>query len=115
MLLKRALNRLLRVLPPGEMLDGFNSAEVIETIFRKSLAYHPNKPLAEAAGKSTLLDFGGGCGVHYRQALLINPDARWAIVEHPAVVRRTADNGFSKRMSSTITKRMMTSEHGGLT
>ena len=91
MLLKRALNRLLRFLAPGEILDGYNSAEVIETIFRKAVTYQPDKPLAEAAGKSTVLDFGGGCGVHYRQALLVNPDVRWAIVEHPAVVRRAVE------------------------
>lgn len=88
MILKRAVNRLLRALPAGEVIDGATSEEVIETVFRKSLSYVPDKPLDDAIGKAKVLDFGGGCGVHYKQAALLNHAVRWGVVETPRMARR---------------------------
>jgi hypothetical protein len=42
------------------------------------------------AGVSSVLDFGGGCGLHYKLARRQSPAIRWAVVETPAMVERAA-------------------------
>jgi hypothetical protein len=74
--------RLLR--RPRETLDGYEQPELVEVIFQKTKAYKPDSDWPEMAGVSSVLDFGGGCGIHYKQANL--PDVRWAVVETPAMV-----------------------------
>jgi putative methyltransferase (TIGR04325 family) len=41
------------------------------------------------AGVSSVLDFGGGCGLHYKQAQ--SPAVRWAVVETLAMVQRAKE------------------------
>lgn len=74
---------------PSETLRGYENPELIETIFRKSVAYRPTAPWPEMVGVSSVLDFGGGAGLHYKQA--DNPSTRWAIVETPAMVTRAKE------------------------
>jgi putative methyltransferase (TIGR04325 family) len=71
---------------PSETLHGYEHPELIETIFRKTIAYKPIKPWPEMANANTVLDFGGGCGIHYKQAN--HQTVRWAVVETPAMVKR---------------------------
>jgi putative methyltransferase (TIGR04325 family) len=79
------LERLLRFLPV-ETLHGYEHPELVETIFQKTVAYAPTEPWEEMRNAGTVLDFGGGCGLHYKQAN--NQAVRWAVVETPAMVRR---------------------------
>ena len=44
---------------------------------------------AEIADAKTVLDFGGGCGLHYKQARLL--DVKWAVVETSAMVARASE------------------------
>ena len=81
------LARLLR--RPFETLDGYEQPELIEVIFQKTQAYHPEGDWPEMLGASTVLDFGGGCGLHYKQAKV--PGVRWAVVETPAMVERAKE------------------------
>jgi putative methyltransferase (TIGR04325 family) len=80
--------RLLSLLP-SERLEGYEHPELVEVVFRKTIAYRPQAPWPEIAGSETVLDFGGGCGIHYKQAAL--PAARWAVVETPAMVRKAKE------------------------
>jgi putative methyltransferase (TIGR04325 family) len=41
------------------------------------------------AGVSSVLDFGGGCGRHYKEAR--SPTVRWAVVESAAMVERAKE------------------------
>jgi putative methyltransferase (TIGR04325 family) len=72
-----------------ETIDGYEQAELVEVIFQKTKAYRAAEPWPEMAGVSSVLDFGGGCGIHYRQAN--SPDIRWAVVETPAMVARAKE------------------------
>lgn len=81
--------RRLRSFGPVETLDGYEHPELIEMIFRKTVAYTPiDFSWPEIAGAKTVLDFGGGCGLHYRQAN--SETVKWAVVETPAMVARAA-------------------------
>lgn len=71
---------------PSETLHGYENPELVETVFRKTIAYRPNKPWPEMENASAVLDFGGGCGIHYKQAN--HQTVRWAVVETPAMVNR---------------------------
>jgi putative methyltransferase (TIGR04325 family) len=71
---------------PSETLRGYEHPELVETIFRKTMVYSPTKPWPEMKDANTVLDFGGGCGIHYKQA--DHQTVRWAVVETPAMVRR---------------------------
>jgi putative methyltransferase (TIGR04325 family) len=71
---------------PSETLHGYENPELVETIFRKTIAYRPTKPWPEMESAGTVLDFGGGCGIHYKQAN--HQTVRWAVVETPAMVNR---------------------------
>src|SRR5690348_6103535 len=83
-MLRRLLNLLF-----SERLEGYEHPELIEVVFRKTQAYKPNGSWPEIAGARTVLDFGGGCGLHYKQASL--SDAQWAVVETPAMVERARE------------------------
>lgn len=78
-----------RLMPPSETLEGYEHPELIEVIFQKTARYNPSEPWPEIAGATSVLDFGGGCGIHYKQAAL--PNCRWAVVETPAMVQRARE------------------------
>lgn len=80
-----------RLFPPRGSIEGYENEELVDTIYRKTAAYQPqgNWPLVENV--KTVLDFGGGAGVHYKTARRQSPDIRWAVVETPAMVRRAEE------------------------
>lgn len=78
-----------RLFPPSEVLEGYEQPELVDLIFRKTVAFKPAADWPEIAGASTVLDFGGGCGLHYKQAA--SPDVRWAVVDTPAMVARARE------------------------
>lgn len=83
------MQRLRRTLfPPREVIEGYENDDLVETIFRKTLAYNVagRWPLVEDL--SAVLDFGGGAGIHYKAAQQQSPDIRWAVVETPAMVSK---------------------------
>ena len=85
------LQRLRNTLfPQREVIEGYENDDLVETIFRKTVAYNPagKWPLVENA--SAVLDFGGGAGIHYKAAQQQSPDVRWAVVETPAMVRKAS-------------------------
>jgi putative methyltransferase (TIGR04325 family) len=79
------LGRLMRLLP-FETLRGYQNSELVDVVFRKTVAYQPTEPWPDIAGAKTVLDFGGACGRHYKDAM--DPEIRWAVVETPAMVAR---------------------------
>jgi hypothetical protein len=85
-------SRLLRRLrPPSETIQGYEHPELVEVVFQKTLAYTPQGEWPEMVGVTSVLDFGGGCGVHYKLARLQSPDIKWAVVETPAIVARASE------------------------
>jgi hypothetical protein len=79
-----------RLNPPSETIEGYEQPELIEVIFQKTKVYSPpQSEWLEIGGASTILDFGGGCGIHYKQAH--SRSARWAVVESPAMVERASE------------------------
>ena len=79
-----------RLSPPSETIEGYAQPELIDVIFEKTKTYNPpQSEWLEIGGASTVLDFGGGCGIHYKQAR--SPTVRWAIVESPAMVERASE------------------------
>ena len=78
-----------RFVVPSETIDGYEHPELVDVIFRKTLAYKPSGEWPEIAGAASVLDFGGGCGLHYKQAR--SPTVRWAVVESPAMVERASE------------------------
>ncbi len=88
--LNSALGRLVRMLPPREILEGYEHPELIEIMFRKARDFSPTHRWDEFADRSTVLDFGGGFAQHYKCATPLSPDVRWAVVETPAVVQRAS-------------------------
>jgi putative methyltransferase (TIGR04325 family) len=72
--------------PPAETLDGYEHSELVDVIFRKTVAFAPRDMWPEMAGAATVLDFGGACGLHYKQAQ--SSSVRWAVVETPAMAER---------------------------
>jgi hypothetical protein len=84
--------RLLRRLKgPSETIQGYEHPELVEVVFQKALAYVPQGEWPEMVGVTSVLDFGGGCGVHYKLARLQSPDIKWAVVETPAMVARASE------------------------
>jgi putative methyltransferase (TIGR04325 family) len=82
----KLLSRIRSLIVPSETIHGYEQPELIEVIFQKTKAYQPNTAWDESA--KTVLDFGGGCGLHYKEARL---DARWAVVETGAMVQRAQE------------------------
>ena len=73
------MQRLKRKLfPPREVIEGYESEELVETIFHKTIAYDPSGDWPLVAGVNSVLDFGGGAGLHYKLARKQSPDIRWA-------------------------------------
>jgi hypothetical protein len=85
-LVSRLIRRIRR---PKETLHGYEHPEVVQVIFQKTLAYKPEGKPLDIAGAATVLDFGGGCGLHYKQAR--SPSVRWAVVESSAMVARAKE------------------------
>lgn len=84
------LRRLINLLP-AETLHGYENPELIDTIFRKTVAYEPTEPWPEMEGVNSVLDFGGACGRHYKEAKRHSSTIRWAVVETPAMVARAVE------------------------
>jgi putative methyltransferase (TIGR04325 family) len=84
------LGRLLDFLP-SKRIEGYEHPDLVETVFKKTLAYQPTGSWPEIRGARTVLDFGGGCGRHYKEALRETPDVLWAVVETPAMVIRARE------------------------
>ena len=82
--------RLMRMFAT-ETLTGYQHPDVVDVVFAKTMAYEPQIEWPEIAGASTVLDFGGACGRHYKEARLTAPDVRWAVVETPAMVGRAKE------------------------
>lgn len=80
-----------RLFPPSSAIEGYENEELVDTIYRKTVAYRAqgNWPLVENV--KTVLDFGGGAGVHYKTARRQSPDIYWAVVETPAMVQRAKE------------------------
>jgi hypothetical protein len=93
------IRRLRRKLfPPDQVIEGYENEELVDTIFRKTVAYEPRGDWPLVADIKTVLDFGGGAGLHYRLACLQNPDIRWAVVETRAMVRRARELATNRLM-----------------
>jgi hypothetical protein len=87
--LNRALGRIVRLLPPTEIVEDYEAPELIEMIFRKAVDFSP-QPSPEFEGRSAVLDFGGGFGQHYKCAVRHSPMVRWAVVETQSIVARAS-------------------------
>ena len=80
-----------RVLPPKETLEGYDQPELVDVIFKKTLAYEAEHDWPEMADVSSVLDFGWGCGLHYKLAYRQSPGVRWAVVESPAMLKKAIE------------------------
>lgn len=87
-----------KLFKPREVIEGYENPELVETIFRKTINYKPSCDWPLVVGVNTVLDFGGGAGLHYRVARQQSPDVRWAVVETPAMVRRAQELATDKLM-----------------
>jgi len=87
-----------KLLPPREVIQGYENPELVETIFLKTINYNPDSDWPLVAGINTVLDFGGGAGLHYKVARRQRPDIRWAVVETPAMVQRAKELGTDRLM-----------------
>lgn len=76
-----------RLFRPSEIIEGYEQPELIDVIFRKTVAYQPDRAL-DIGGAQSVLDFGGGCGLHFKEAG--SPTVRWAVVETVAMVERAS-------------------------
>lgn len=83
----RALQRLFVL----RSIEGYDHPELVDEVFRKTWAHDPEPYWTLVAGIKTALDFGGGCGAHYRRARLQNREIRWAVVETPKMVDRARE------------------------
>ncbi|MEN6535658.1 MAG: hypothetical protein ABFD89_18485 [Bryobacteraceae bacterium] len=90
MLLRRIVDRVTPLIRTP--LEGYEQPELVEMIYRKTVTA-PEQPASwpEMAGASSVLDFGGGCGIHYRRAAAQSAAIRWAVVETPAMAARAAE------------------------
>lgn len=88
-----ALVRRLRrkLFPPRAVIEGYEHDQLVETVFQKTKAYRPQGAWPLMAGALTVLDFGGGCGLHYKLARLQAPQIRWAMVDTPAMAARASE------------------------
>lgn len=78
-----------RLNPPSEVIEGYEQPELVDVIFQKTKAYSPDhSERLDIGNASTVLDFGGGGGIHYKQAH--SPTVRWAVVENPAMVEKVS-------------------------
>lgn len=77
-----------RLFPPRVTIEGDENEELVDTIYRKTAAYQAQGSWPLVENVKTVLDFGGGAGVHYKIARQQSPNIRWAVVETPAMVQR---------------------------
>ncbi|MBR0831516.1 hypothetical protein JQ596_39030 [Bradyrhizobium manausense] len=75
----------------GAVIEGYEHRDLVEAIFRKTVAYEPAGDWPLIADTKTVLDFGGGAGLHYKVARQQTVDVRWAVVETPTMVRRASE------------------------
>lgn len=87
-----------KLFPPTEVIEGYENPELVETIFRKTVSYQPLGEWPLVVGVRTVLDFGGGAGLHYKAARKQSPDVRWAVVETPAMARRAKELATDRLM-----------------
>jgi putative methyltransferase (TIGR04325 family) len=73
------------------VIDGYEHPELVDEVYRKTLTYEPTEPWPGMVGVSSVLDFGGACGQHYKHARISSPGIRWAVVETPAMIARAAE------------------------
>src|SRR5260370_35263856 len=78
-----------RLFALSDVLDGYNHPELVDIIFKKTVAYRPQDEWPEVRGLSSVLDFGGGCGLHYKQAN--SPTVRRAVVETPKMAENARE------------------------
>ncbi len=81
------LSRLISYLRSA--IEGYEHPVLVETMYRRTLAYHPVRFNPDAADAETILDFGGGFGAHEKECY-ISTTTKWAIVETPAVCTMAA-------------------------
>lgn len=79
--------RTLRRLFPMPTIHGYSDPRVCERVAAKTADFYPNPPYLSLGNARRILDFGGGAGVHYKQALAAAMDVEWYIVETPQMVR----------------------------
>lgn len=85
----------------AETLDGYENPELVEVIFQKTKVFRPTETWTEIDGARTVLDFGGGCGIHYK--MMQSPSVLWAVVETPAMAERASEIATDKlRFFSSI-------------
>ncbi|MGY4624433.1 putative methyltransferase (TIGR04325 family) [Bradyrhizobium sp. USDA 4486] len=87
-----------KLFPPREVIEGYENPELVETIFLKTINYEPSGNWPLVMGVKTVLDFGGGAGLHYKLARQQRPDIRWAVVETPAMVHRARELATDRLM-----------------
>jgi len=87
-LLRKVTNRALWALPSSGTIRGYDSAELVDSIRKKTLTTQEAGAWPELDGAATVLDFGGSFGLHYRRAASQFPGIRWAIVETPETIAR---------------------------
>ena len=87
-----------KLFPPDQVIEGYENEELVDTIFRKTVAYEPKGDWPLIADIKTVLDFGGGAGLHYKLARLQSPEIRWAVVETQAMVRRARELATNRLM-----------------
>lgn len=83
---------------PKQIIEGYENPDLVETIFLKTVNYTPSGAWPLVANTDTVLDFGGGAGIHYRAARQQCPGIRWAVVETPAMVRRAKELATDRLM-----------------
>lgn len=79
--------RTLRRLFPLPTITNYSDPRIAERVAEKTASYNPVPPYLDIRGAKRILDFGGGCGVHYKQALAAAMDCIWVIVEQDVMVR----------------------------
>jgi putative methyltransferase (TIGR04325 family) len=85
------VDRIRSLRKPSGILQGYENPALVDLIFQKTISYLPRGSWPEMKGISTVLDFGGGCGLHYKLAALECPEVRWAVVETPAMAARASE------------------------
>ena len=85
------IGRTLLALPALRPVLGYENSDLVEIIYRKTIAYVPrDEHWPEIQGAQAVIDFGGGCGLHYKLARLVEPNIRWAVVETPSMADRAS-------------------------
>lgn len=92
-------------------LHGYESAEVIDTIVLKTEIYQVDKfdncELYNTLNRlqpKTVLDFGGGAGVHAKQARWWGFNISWAIVETPSMVAHCNKRSYLPKWFTKISE-----------